>query len=217
MYGKFFASTYTGSMVGAGTDVFAVWGYVIANTQEGQVELNPKFLSAILGTTEEKVLQAIEYLSSPDPNSRTKLEDGKRLIREGQFAYRVPTFFSYRAIRNEEERREYNRIKKAEERDRKKSKIESLTVNECQHTQRQYTESNTTPPVVPPSPRVGRVNGHDSKITVRDRRKLTDFVSASMNDNPTIDFKTAVETACAKLLLHRDEAFQICREAGLEP
>jgi hypothetical protein len=118
VYGKFFASTFTGSMYGAGPDVFAVWAYVIANTHDSQVELNPLMMAGTLGTTVERVEAAIAYLCAPDPRSRSKECEGRRLIREGEFAYRVPTFAAYRSIRNEEERREYNRIKKAEQRQR---------------------------------------------------------------------------------------------------
>ncbi len=120
MYGKFFSSTYTGSMFGAGSDVFAVWGYVIAHTQKGQVELNPKLLSAIIGSPETNIRKAIEKLCKPDPLSRSKIEDGKRLIREGEYAYKVPTYFTYRRIRDEDDRRAYNRLKKAEQRARDK-------------------------------------------------------------------------------------------------
>ena len=51
MYGKIFASTFTGSMFGAGSDVFAVWGYVIANAQDSRIELNPRMLASTLGST----------------------------------------------------------------------------------------------------------------------------------------------------------------------
>jgi hypothetical protein len=132
VYGKFFASTYTGSMMGAGPEVFAVWGYVVANTYDAQVELNPKLLAAILGSDEKTITKAIEYLCSADPNSRSKLENGKRLIREGQFAYRVPTFFIYNKIRNEDERREYNRLKKREQRVRDSKQGVNVRVNDCQ-------------------------------------------------------------------------------------
>jgi hypothetical protein len=107
-------------MFGAGPDVFAVWAYVIANTKESQVELNPILLAATLGTTKERVQSAIDVLCAPDAHSRSKCEDGRRLVREGEFAYRVPTFAAYRAIQNEDDRREYNRIKKAEQRAREK-------------------------------------------------------------------------------------------------
>src|SRR5690348_3809798 len=125
MYGKIFESLYTGSMVGSGALAFAVWGYVIANMKPdenigAQVELNPKLLSMILGESEEGVSNTIEFLCSPDPISRSKDEDGRRLVRIGQFSYRVVNGPAYMKIRNEEDRREYFRIKKQEQRKRKK-------------------------------------------------------------------------------------------------
>ena len=118
MWGKHFASTYTGSMVGAGPELFAVWGYVIANTVGGQVELNPAYLAPVLGMSPDAVRQCIDKLCAPDPASRSKKAQGRRLIREGEFAYRVPNHFAYRAVRDEQDRREYNRRKKAEGRAR---------------------------------------------------------------------------------------------------
>lgn len=120
MFGKFFASAFTGSLFGAGPTVFAVWGYVIANARDSQVELNPQLLASILGTTQDDVATAIGKLCAPDPNSRSKEEDGRRLIKEGQFAYRVVNHAAYRDIRNDEERRAYFRDKKREQRLRDK-------------------------------------------------------------------------------------------------
>lgn len=120
MYGKAFESMYSGSMVGAGINVFAVWNYVIAKTRKGVVELNPKLLAAILGGTEEEIQSAMDFLQKEDLNSRSKAEDGRRLIREGQFQYRVVNWQAYAEIRREEDRREYNRLKQIEYRARKK-------------------------------------------------------------------------------------------------
>lgn len=121
MYGKYFASTFTGSMVGAGSVVFAVWGYVIANCRDGSVELNPKLLAMILGDTPTKIQEAVDFLCSPDPESRTKEKEGRRMIHSGAFLYDVPNHSTYRKILNEDERREYFRVKKQEERQRKKA------------------------------------------------------------------------------------------------
>lgn len=137
MYGKFFASTFTGSMFGAGSTVFAVWGYVIANTVDARVELNPKLLASILGAAVADIDTAIELLCQPDPASRNPQAEGRRLQREGQYQYRVTSHEIYRAIRNEEERRAYNREKQRESRKRKKQKdnsqsTQSLTVIESQ-------------------------------------------------------------------------------------
>jgi hypothetical protein len=131
MFGKFFACTFTGSMVGAGSPVFAVWGYVIANARNGSVELNPRLLSMVLGDTGESIESAIEYLCSPDERSRTKDHDGRRLLPMGSFMYEVPNHDAYRKIANEVERREYFKEKKREERARGKALTcgHVLTVN----------------------------------------------------------------------------------------
>jgi len=118
MYGKSFESMYIGSMYGAGINVFAVWNYIITMTHRGLIELNPKALAATLGGTEQEVKDAIEYLSRPDPESRCKAEEGRKIVREGQFQYRVVSWEEYQRIRNAEDLREYNRRKQAEYRAR---------------------------------------------------------------------------------------------------
>jgi hypothetical protein len=108
------------------------------------VELNPAILASILGTDARSIEAAIAYLCAPDPRSRTKDHDGKRLIREGEFQYFMPTHEKYRAIRNDDDRREYFRVKKAEQRARdavkgEVSKCVSKTVlghsNKSTHTE----------------------------------------------------------------------------------
>jgi hypothetical protein len=135
MYGKFFTSTFTGSMMGAGPHVFAVWGYIIANAVKGYVELNPAFLSAVIGSPRQKIEEAIEYLSAPDPNSRSSGHEGRRIVRQGQFQYFVTNFDQYHKIQNEDDRREYNRIKQAEHRAKKKSNVGCKTENKANKDQ----------------------------------------------------------------------------------
>lgn len=125
MYGKFFASTFTGSMLGAGAEVFAVWAYVIANTVNAAIELNPTLLAAVLGMKPEAVADAISYLCAPDPMSRNPAEDGRRLVKDGMYQYRVVSHDIYRAVRDEDARREYNRKKMREFRAKRKSQTMS--------------------------------------------------------------------------------------------
>lgn len=128
MYGKFFESAFTGSMVGSGAPVFAVWGYVIAHARPpGMVEINPLVLATMIGCKEEEIERAIDYLTSPDPNSRSDAEDGRRMIKMGAFLYSVPNWQHYQALRNDQERRAYNA--EAQRRHRiKLSNKKSLTV-----------------------------------------------------------------------------------------
>ena len=112
MFGKWFASTYTGSMLGAGADVFAVWSWVIANAgPKGILEINPALLAAMIGEPVEAIETALAFLQAPDPRSRSDAEQGRRLIHEGAFTYRVVNHAQYRAARDAEERREYKRNK----------------------------------------------------------------------------------------------------------
>jgi hypothetical protein len=128
-YGKIFESLYTGSMVGSGLNVFALWTYVIANAKPpGTIELNPILLSAIFGCTLAEVEDALRKLCEPDPRSRTPDFEGRRLIQEGQFLYFVPTWAKYNKLRNEIERREQNRLAQKRWREKQKSLTVSTTL-----------------------------------------------------------------------------------------
>lgn len=122
MYGKAYESMYEGSMVGSGIEVFAVWNYIIAKNREGHIEINPKLLAFTLGGTEDQINSALDFLQEPDPESRSKAEGGRRLLKEGQFQYRVVNWEYYQRIKNEADRREYNRLKQAEYRKNKSRK-----------------------------------------------------------------------------------------------
>lgn len=116
-YGKHFESMYTGSMYGAGPMVFAVWGWVVAHVRDGYVEINPQKLADTIGKcTPHDVSEVVAYLCREDPDSRTPDEDGRRLIREGQFRYRVVTHRKYKELLAKEAWREVERERKRKER-----------------------------------------------------------------------------------------------------
>ena len=129
-YGKLFESLYTGSMVGAGPEVFAVWAYCIANSKPpGVVEINPVLLGAAIGMKPEEVEAVLEKLCEPDPKSRSKEDEGRRLVREGEFLFRMPTWPKYNELRNEAARREANRRHQADYRARQKAKANKGNVS----------------------------------------------------------------------------------------
>lgn len=143
MYGKHFASMYEGSMRGAGSAFFAVWGYVISHAlpnptfhYASTVELNPEIVAFLIGEETGVVLDQIKKMLAPDPKSRTKDEEGRKLIKVGEYTYRVVNGDMYRKIRNEQERREYQRIKQAEYRARKKGEVAPR--NSPGHTERGF-------------------------------------------------------------------------------
>jgi hypothetical protein len=94
---------------------FAVWGYVLAKmrpergTEVFRLEINPMLLGAILGEKPEDVEEVINKLCSPDERSRSNGEEGRRLVREGQFLYRVVNGAKYNAGAIKAMRRKYHR------------------------------------------------------------------------------------------------------------
>jgi hypothetical protein len=117
-YGKHWEDMYTGTMMGAGSDVFAVWGYIISkmrvSNEVARMEINPVLLAVMLGMTEGEVRAAIAILEAPDPRSRSKEADGRRLVAEtedvgGPTVYRVVNGYKYRMMPGEEQRKEKGR------------------------------------------------------------------------------------------------------------
>lgn len=137
MYGKIFASLFTGSMYGRPPLVFAVWSYAIAHMRprrsdgECYVEVNPALLSGVFASTADEVLAALAELESPDPASRTPEDGGARLVLVGEWRgpgpmqYRVVNGARYRAIRDEEERRAY--LTEAKRASRKRSTMSTMS------------------------------------------------------------------------------------------
>ena len=138
MYGKSFASMYEGSMYGAGINVFAVWGYCIAKAEHDThtIDLNPALLSHVLGADQADVTAAIEFLCSPDNNSRCKENDGARLVNVSGFTYFITTHQQYAKIKNSFDRKEYMREYMREYRE----KCESVKQKSLQ----EFTKANPT-------------------------------------------------------------------------
>lgn len=118
MYGKIFCSMYEGSMVGSGPVVFAVWGYCIAKADfdDHTVLLNPQLIAGIIGTTTDAIELAVTFLTAPDLKSKNQDHEGRRLLHQSGFSYLVVSHEHYREIRNRADVREYERVRKQNQR-----------------------------------------------------------------------------------------------------
>ena len=121
MYGKLFATMFTGSMVGSGAGAFAVWTHALANADcKHLVELNPPVLAALIGMDEGEVIKQIEKFCGPDPKSRTQDYEGRKLIHQGGFGYLVINHDAYCRIKTVQDQRAYFADKQREHRERVK-------------------------------------------------------------------------------------------------
>ncbi|MFA5385357.1 MAG: hypothetical protein WC364_11985 [Eubacteriales bacterium] len=66
-------------------------------------------LASIIGTTKEDIVNSVNKLTAPDPNSKNPANEGRRLIHQTGYLYFVVSHENYRAIKNNQERREYMR------------------------------------------------------------------------------------------------------------
>lgn len=123
MYAKLFTSIYQGTLRGD-THGLVVFTNLLAHADaEGWVDIHPKAIAEEVGLTIEQVRTALSALESPDPESRSPEEEGRRIVRLDEhrdWGWRIVNHAKYRAIRSEEERREQNRL--AQQRWREKNK-----------------------------------------------------------------------------------------------
>ena len=121
-FGKLWECMFQGSMVGMGPTYFAVWAYIIAHAKPpGEVEVNPRVVAALIGCSPEQVEEAMAVFLQPDPLSRNTAHDGRRLLPLGPFTYEVTGWDKYQQMRNEEARREQNRLAQQRFRERKQA------------------------------------------------------------------------------------------------
>lgn len=101
------------SIIGEDSDVFKIWIALLAACKEdGVARVSPVFLSSVCKLDIKATIEALEKLKSPDPYSRSKEEEGRR-IKEVDGGYFLVTYQKYRertysgtkeAIRKREQR-----------------------------------------------------------------------------------------------------------------
>lgn len=84
------------SIIGESGDVFKVWIALLASCKEdGIARLSPIFLASVCRLDINIVIDALNKLMSPDPFSRSKEEEGRRL-KEVEGGYWVVNYKKYR-------------------------------------------------------------------------------------------------------------------------
>ncbi len=116
MYAKLFASLYQGTLRGRSHEILVFTNLLAHCDRHGFVDKHFRAIAEEVGLTREQVESAIQNLEAPDFESRSKELDGARLERIDEhraWGWRVVNYAKYRAIRDEAERLEQNRVAQA--------------------------------------------------------------------------------------------------------
>ena len=125
MYGKIFSSLFEGTMIGK-SDMQHVFMYMLAVAdKDGYVDKQPSLIAFQIGIPLERVTAAIKDLSAPDMQSRSREEEGRRIVLsapgERDWGWHIVNKGKYDSIRDAESRRETFRKASQKKRDAKKA------------------------------------------------------------------------------------------------
>ena len=130
MYAKLFTSIYQGTLRGNSHGLLVFTNLLAHCDKNGVADIHPRAIAEEVGLTVEQVRAALDVLEAPDTESRSPDEHGRRIVRLDEhraWGWVVVNYVKYRAIRNEDDRREQNR--QAQDRFRKRSKPPSAVVS----------------------------------------------------------------------------------------
>lgn len=114
MYAKIFAQIYDGTLCTKGPwqALVTFQQLLVLADQEGNVDMTAAAISRRTTIPLEIISMGIEELLKADPESRTPTEDGRRILPlcDGRaWGWKIVNYKHYRALKREEERREYHR------------------------------------------------------------------------------------------------------------
>jgi hypothetical protein len=128
MYVKIFEQIYDSSIADNYLVRFVFEDFLILADKDGCVDMTAAAIARRTNVPLKVVNMAIEKLSSPDLESRSPNEDGRRIVLLDQYrswGWRIINYAQYRNIRDNEARKEYFRDRKREQRSKAKGVLDS--------------------------------------------------------------------------------------------
>lgn len=128
-----FRSIFDGSLYGQFEPTIVFMAMLVIAEREGIVDMTPEAIAAKCGYPLDIVQRGIIELEKPDSRSRTPDEEGRRIVKledTRDWGWRITNYEKYEKIRSAEERREYFRLKKQEQRAKAKMSTPVHTVHQ---------------------------------------------------------------------------------------
>lgn len=106
MWRRLYGDVFDGSMAGR-KDALVLFMYLISRADDSGFVRRPslRVVGACTGLTPEEHAKAIEELEAPDPDSRSKAHEGRRILKEDD-GWLIVNFSHYQGIQREDQRRE---------------------------------------------------------------------------------------------------------------
>lgn len=167
MYVKLFASLYQGTLRGCSDEILVFTNLLAHADQYGIVDKHWRAISEETGLPKERVEKAIINLEAPDPESRSPEMDGSRIVRMDEhraWGWKIVNYGKYRSIRDEDDRREQNRI--AQEKFRNKNKPPKEIVSNSKPAS---ADSNQSKPRKPMSAQA------EAEAEAEEKKPLSDY------------------------------------------
>lgn len=168
MYVKLFTSIYQGTLRGNSKGLLVFTNLLAHADKEGVVDMHPRAIAEEIGLSIEEVRETLIMLESPDNESRSPEEQGRRIIRLDEhraWGWVIVNYEKYRKIRNQEDRREQNR--QSQKRFKERNKPQSAKVSqgkpqsahaeaEAEAYAKADTEAGNTEEREKPNPKISR-------------------------------------------------------------
>lgn len=110
MYGKIFESMYDGSLCGEWEAIVTFQQMIVLADEFGIIDMTPKAISKRTSVPIEIIKKGIFVLESPDPDSRTPGNNGKRIKKinpERKWGWEIVNYEIYRKMYSRIDRRKY--------------------------------------------------------------------------------------------------------------
>ena len=113
MYVKVFESILTSSLAEDYQTRHIFMDLLVLADPKGFVDMTPEAIARLTNVPLDVIKPALCKLCKPDPRSRSKKDDGRRLVpldAERGWGWRIVNFEAYRGMKDENARREYMRV-----------------------------------------------------------------------------------------------------------
>ncbi len=113
MYGKIFESIYNGTLADNWQALITFQQMIVLCDVDGTIDMTPAAISRRTGIPIEHIEDGIKVLESPDPCSRTKGEEGRRITRideHREWGWYIVNHQKYKTLQTQIAR-EQNRLK----------------------------------------------------------------------------------------------------------